>query len=61
MKLNMYKRKMVNALLASACLGMSMVWAEPAPVIPQMTDDQATQKLMMAYRREFVFLDFSNG
>jgi biopolymer transport protein ExbB len=56
-KLNMYKYKIVNAMLALVCLAMPMLLAEPSPVAPQMTDEQATQKLMMAYRREFVFLD----
>lgn len=55
--------KMIKTLLAALVLGCSLVplaaqtGAAPAVPQPQISEAQARQKLMMAYRREFIFLD----
>lgn len=57
-------KQVFTTIIFSASLLLSVAGAEeagsavasPAPV-PEISDAQATQKLMMAYRREFVFLD----
>lgn len=59
-------KQVFTTLISSATLFCSVAVAEQAagttaapaaPAAPVISDAQATQKLMMAYRREFVFLD----
>ena len=54
-------KQVFTTLIAAATLLVSTAVANPngekAPVAATITDAQATQKLMLAYRREFVFLD----
>lgn len=56
MKITKYMKAISCSLLI---LGSHVVFAEARPDVktPAVTDEQAQRKLMMAYRREFVFLD----